>query len=271
MEKKLNSFKVNSPWVLLDIDNVVYAISCEMVLSLNQLPQITPLPIAPVGIRGVIDFRGRSIQLVDTRMILNIGTIPDEVNEFNNIMNQRYNDHINWINTLEKSVKEEIEFTLTTDPHKCAFGKWYDSYHTENTNIMFSSTFAKFDKPHKAIHQIGIKVEKLITEGNRDAAIALINSVKDTELKQMLHLFDELKGAYKESRKEIVVVIGRDEQHCIGLSVDKIEAIEHLFEIDESTVKESITNTEYLTGVGKRKDGSVVFLLNDEYIFSEFH
>lgn len=269
--EKMNSFKKDAPWVLLDINNVVYAISSGTVLSLNQLPQVTPLPVAPREIRGVIDFRGRSIQLVDTRKILNIKTITEEVSEFYNLMEQRYLDHTNWLNSLEKSVKEDVEFTLTTNPHKCAFGKWYDNYNIKNANIMFASTFAKFDKPHKAIHQIGVKAKELIDTGNRDAAIALIDSVKEAELKQMLHLFGDIKEAYKESKKEIVVVIGKDEHYCTGLSVDRIEAIEYLFEIDENLIEESITNTEYLLGVGKRKDGSVVFLLNDEYILNEVH
>lgn len=263
--------KILSPWVLLNINNIIYAISCEYVLSLNQLPEVTPLPTAPPEIRGVINFRGRLIQLIDTRKILNLNSTVNEINGFNNMMDQRYQDHFNWVSTLEKSVLEDSEFTLTTDPHKCAFGKWYDSYNSKNTDIMFLSTFAKFDKPHKAIHQIGITAKELITKGRKKEAIELINSVKETELKQMFHLFDELKEAYKNSRKEIVVVIGKNENNCIGLSVDQITAIEHLYEIDENLIKESITNTEYLAGYGKRKDGSVAFILNEEYIQNKFH
>lgn len=266
----MNNSKATSPWVLLDINNIVYAISCESVLSLNQLPKVTTLPRVPLEVRGVINFRGKMIQLIDTRAILNLKTIANEISEFNNMIDQRLNDHINWINTLEKTVTDNIEFTLQTDPHKCAFGKWYDSYNGKNTNIMFLSTFAKFDEPHKAIHKIAITTKKLIEKGDKNSAIELIKSVKNTELKQMLHLFNEIKEAYKDSLKEIVVVI-RNEDNCIGLSVDRITAIEHLHEIDENLIKESITNTEYLIGIGKRKDGSIAFLLNDEYILSKFH
>lgn len=263
--------KITSPWVLLELNNIIYGISCETVLSLNQLPKVTPLPAVTSEIRGVINFRGRIIQLIDTRTLLNIKTLIADITEFTTMMDQRYQDHINWVSTLEKTVLEDTEFTLTTDPHMCAFGKWYDSYDSKNTNIMFLTTFSKFDKPHKAIHQIAIDSKRLIDKGDKKAAIGLINSVKDTELKQMLSLFDDIKEAYKESRKEIVIVIGESEERCIGLSVDQISAIEHLSEIDENLVKESITNTEYLSGIGKREDGSVVFLLNDEYILSKYH
>lgn len=160
---------------------------------------------------------------------------------------------------------------MTTDPHKCAFGKWYDTYKAENSSVLFNSTFAKFDKPHKVIHQIGIDVQTLIKQNQKQKAIDVINLVKDTELKQMMHLFDDLKSAYKESRREIVVVIGQDERNCLGLSVDQINSIENLSDIDETLIKETVTSTEYLSGTGKRKDGSVAFILNDEYILDAHH
>jgi chemotaxis signal transduction protein len=266
----INDLKINSPWVLAEINKVVYAISCESVLSLNQVPPITSLPTAPKEVRGVINFRTKLIQLVDTRILLGIKSIVEEINDFSNMMDQRYKDHTNWIETLEQSILLDTEFTLTTDPHKCAFGKWYDNYKPENSNIMFLSTFAKFDAPHKAIHKIGITAKDLIDAEKKEEATNLIKSVRDTELKQMLHLFEDIKDAYSESRIETIVVLG-DENNCIGLSVDKITAIEHLFEIDENFIKESITSTEYLSGVAKRKDGMVVLILNDEYILSKYH
>lgn len=264
----MNKEKENSPWVLLDIAGTVYAISCSSVLSLNQLSKVTPLPSSPPEARGVIDFRGRLIQLIDTRTLLNLNTISYEVRAFEEMMDKRREDHLNWLNTLEKCVKEDIEFNLTTNPHQCAFGKWYDSYNKKTQNILFLSVFASFDKPHKAIHQIGIKAKELISNGNKDDAIALIESTKDTELKQMLHLFDEIKIAFKESKREIVVVLGEDEKHCISIAVDDIVAIEHLTEIDEDLIRSTMTDTEYLVGIGKRKDGSSVILLNDDYLFS---
>lgn len=267
----MNSSKITSPWVLLDINNTVYAVSCKSVLSLSQLPEVTPVPKSPLEVRGVIKFRGKVIQLVDTRKILNLTTIPDEIDAFCKMIDQRYQDHLNWIKTLEKTVKDDTEFTLTTDPHKCAFGKWYDSFSSKNTNIMFLSTFKKFDEPHKAIHQIAITAKELIEKGDKQAAIELIESVKNTELKQMLHLFDDIKEAYKESRKETSIVIGENEENCVSLSVDQIVAIEHLNDIDEDLIRESLTKTKYLAGLGKRKNDTVAFLLNDEYIFNKFH
>lgn len=266
----MKASKKNSTWVLVNINKIVYAISCEVVLSLSQLPGITPIPKTPKEVRGVVDFRGKSIQLVDSRIMLGYKSVSEEVEEFIKIMDQRFLDHKNWIETLESSVKNGEAFTLTTDPHKCAFGKWYDSYPVDGENLMFSSAFARFDQPHKEIHQIGIKTQELISAGKKEEAINLIQSTKSTKLVQMFGLFDDLKLAYKESRKEIMIVIG-DEKTRVSFSVDSIVAIEPLSDFDEDLIKNSITNTKYLAGLGKRKDGTVALILDDENIISKFH
>lgn len=265
----MNLKKIESPWVLLNISGVIYAISCESVISLNQLGKITPIPKAPKEVRGMIDFRGSIIQLLDIKKILNLKSTEEEINDFDALMDARLNDHVNWVKALEDSVINNTEFTLATDPHKCAFGKWYDSYNLKSTNIMFISTFSKFDKPHKAIHEIAGKAKKFVDNNNISSALSLIESTKDNELKQMIHLFEDLKMAYKDSKKEIVVVIG-DEKNNISIAVDEIAAIEHISEVDQDLIKNTMTNTEYLAGVGKRKDSSAVFLLNDDYLIEKF-
>lgn len=256
------------PYVLVDIAGIIYAISCESVLSLEQLSKITSLPNAPLEVRGVVKFRGRIIELINARVLLNSKSIDEEVREFSELMDTMLNAHLDWVNTLEDCILNGKEFTLTTDPHKCAFGKWYDNFKTNDSVLSFE--LAKFDKPHKAIHQIGITAVDMLKKGDKDGAVELINSTKDTELQQMIHLFAETKTAYAKSLREILVVLGLDEYNAVSISVDEIVAIEHLFEIDPNLIKETATNTEYLTGIGKRKDGSAVFLLNEGHLLKTY-
>lgn len=79
----------------------------------------------------MIDFRGKTIELLDTRTLLNVKSISEEIREFCDMIDARRQDHINWLNKLESCVHDDVEFTLTTDPHKCAFGKWYDHYESK--------------------------------------------------------------------------------------------------------------------------------------------
>lgn len=263
----MNTIKENLPWVLLNILGNIYAISCKSVISLMQLGQVIPIPNAPYEIRGVIKFRDQVISLVNMRKILNLKSVDEEVQEFCQMMDTMEAAHLNWLNTLEKSVEERTEFTLTTDPHKCAFGIWYDNFTSTDTEMMF--LLKKFDAPHKIIHNIAIKIKELREQNEYEAIDVLIEKTKNAELVQMVKLFASVKESFAESKREISIVLG-DGKNNLCISVDEVVAIEYLTEIDQDLIKDTITNTEYLIGIGKRKNGSTVLLLNDEYIMSTF-
>lgn len=265
----MNKTKEEKPWVLLNIAGIKYGISCEHVLSLNEIGKTTPFPRAPREIKGLVDFRGVSVPLVDIKSILAAKSKETDLREFNTMMDARFQDHMNWLAALEKSVKENAEFKLTTDPHKCAFGRWYDSYDTKNSGIMFSITFSRFNFPHMAIHAIAKEAQAYVANGEHDKAAALIEATREKELRQMMGLFDDIKTAYKEVRREILVTFGKG-RNCVGIAVDEIVSTERLCEFDEKTLACTCGGSKVLYGLGKRKSGEPVFLLNDEYFLETF-
>ncbi len=265
----MEEIKEKLPYILLKISDNIYAISCERVVSTSILKEVTPIPKAPKEVRGVIKFREQVIPFVDLRKIFAFKSVEEEIKEFFDLMEARRQDHIYWVNTLENCVKENTKFTLTTDPHACAFGKWYDSYDSKNTNLMFLITFARFNNPHKNVHEIGVKVNHLMLEGKLEEAQKIIDETKDTDFKQMMHLFEDIKEAFKESKREISVILGEG-QNNVCISADEIVSIEHLIPADEDWVGKSIIESKYVEGIFKRDDGTPVFLINDRLFIKSF-
>ena len=60
----------NLPSILFKISNTAYGISCESVLSIVILNEITEIPKTPEYIRGVTNLRGKIIPLIDMRKFL---------------------------------------------------------------------------------------------------------------------------------------------------------------------------------------------------------
>lgn len=265
----MDAKRTEFPWVLLNIAGTKYALSCEKVQSLHQSGATTIIPAAPEEIKGVVEFRGNSIPLVDVRKVLNLKARAEDIKDFEALMDARRQDHINWLNALESTVEKNSEFTLTTDPHKCAFGKWYDSYKPANSNLMFASAFARFDFPHKRIHAIADACRAFMENKEPQKAMDLIQHTRDKDLKQMLHSFETIKTAYRESARDIVVVFG-DTNRKLAMAVDQIVSTERLDDFDETTIKSAFSDTEVLLGTGKRKGGEAVFLLDDEYFLRRF-
>lgn len=62
----------DSPWVLINLRDQVFAIQSKSVQGMLALPATLQLPGAPPYIRGLIDVRGRSLALVDLGLRLEL-------------------------------------------------------------------------------------------------------------------------------------------------------------------------------------------------------
>lgn len=60
------------PWVLFSIDDVIYAIFSTHVLSIEILNATTPLVNSPHYTRGITNFRGDMISLIDLRALFGL-------------------------------------------------------------------------------------------------------------------------------------------------------------------------------------------------------
>ena len=254
---------VKFPWALFKIAGSIYGISCEKVLSIIILNDVTSLPNAPDYIRGVINPRGKIIPLIDLRKKLDLKSVPEEIIEFEKMLAQRKQDHIHWLDELENSVKEHREFKLTTNPHACAFGKWFDSFQT--TNIVLNSLLRKVDRIHQYIHSIAIQIKTHQERNEYSEAAQILAATRDTELKLLINLFSAMVEAYRESRREIGLIL-ENKQIALGIITDEIVAVEKL-KAEELYVAETMESDQYIY-IGKRKDNSPVIILDVDHFFN---
>lgn len=258
------------PWVIFMLDGGHYAVSAKMVKSLVKLEGVNAMPNQPPFIRGIMNLRGAVIPMLDLRARLNLKSMADEVQAFWSMMDQRRADHERWLGELRKSTEESRAFTLTTNPHQCAFGKWYDAYKPKDP--MLAQLLRTFDEPHKRIHAIAHQVEECKSAGRTEEALEIIQRCWDNELKMMGGLFQEVKLAYQASQREIALIL--DGERPSGLIVDDVIAVEQLREEAFASTLDLMPNQsddQVALAVGKRRhDSSLVLILQEpERLFSE--
>ncbi|MCL2081217.1 MAG: chemotaxis protein CheW [Oscillospiraceae bacterium] len=71
-EEELAPVSGDFPWVLFSVGDVVYAIFSKHVLSIEILNATTPLVDSPIYARGITNFRGDMISLIDLRMLFGL-------------------------------------------------------------------------------------------------------------------------------------------------------------------------------------------------------
>jgi len=242
-------------FVIIIVDDIHYAIPVNMVSEILILPKVTSLPNSASFMKGIINLRGKVIPVSDTRRKFGLKTFDELDNEFYEMMMIRKKDHIAWIDELVSSIEENRFFKLATDPHQCAFGKWYDSYKPKG--IALTSYLSKFDIPHKTIHHIAEKAFKLKESQGIDAAKALINNVKSKELELLKHLFDNIKSALLESRREIVVIINLND-NLFGFTADSSYTVMNI-PIEKIKIEKHINN-QFVSGVYSEEEDLIMVL-----------
>jgi chemotaxis signal transduction protein len=232
-----------------------------------MMPEIVAVPNMPNYVRGVINLRGHVFPLIDLRMRCGMESLATHLEQLCALLEQREQDHKNWLTELEKSVTERRNFTLATDPHKCAFGKWYDSFHTDD--LLLAAMLKKFDAPHKAIHSIAHHVENRKQAGDFDGARTLIENARKRDLFDLVNLFGTARTHIRSSTREIAIAIETD-RSTYALAVDAVESAEALdmTATDEFEANSIVKTADLVSGIAKRKkDQKIVMLLDIGEIF----
>lgn len=196
--------------------------------------------------------------MIDLRKRLGLRSLAEENQNLADILVKRKEDHLNWLKELTASVVENREFKLARDPHKCAFGIWYDSFATNN--VYLKILLNKFDEPHKRIHAIADKVDELRRLGRHEDALRMIRLTSETDLTKMVHLFDQTIKQIKEVT-EIVIVLERNDCNY-GLLVDSVDEVtDILSETIESPPKiERGASNWYISGLAKSSENVKILL-----------
>lgn len=255
------------PWVVFMLHQSQMAISAEHVQSMVVVSEPSKVPNTPKYIRGVSNLRGTIVPLIDLRVRLGMPSFLTEVEAFCSLMDQREQDHRRWLQELEASVREKRNFTLATDPHQCAFGKWYDSY--QPASYTLASLLKQFEAPHRVIHGIAEKVSVLEKKGDAAGAYKLIQECHNKELAQMITLFAQAKQYYRTQNREVALVL-EHQGKLVAMAVDSIESVEHFEEGSMAEAPSTFAGAEetrFVTLTGRRRhNSSTVLILDAEQI-----
>lgn len=185
--------------------------------------KIRPAPAAKGRSKMLFDFESKPTVLYRFCEIINETSKVDESLELIKLLASRKQDHIDWMQSLEQSIETGQPFTKATDPHKCAFGLWYDKYSPDDPEL--KEIMKAFDRPHKHIHALAEKlIDKATTKAGKTHAKQQLALEKSTTLKSLLTLFDRAERRLEDMIKPVVIVVGFEGEN-FGLEVEHISDI----------------------------------------------
>lgn len=259
-------------WLTIKLQTQLYAIESPYVESISLLDEeISVLPESTVVKPGIIHSRGRVIPIINLRAALGLNTLEEEQAAFEEMLDQRKNDHIHWVQEMERCLVEEDTFHLATDAHKCPFGKWYDTYETDNQTIAFH--LRKIDEPHKKLHHtahLAFECPRECDDCEREKCLReQLKEDAHTYMKIVVDLLDQAKIIFRENYRTMCVIVKNKDNSLLGLLVDEVLAVETITLKD---LPESCTNTsgtQVISHIGEKEDSdSTILVLDMEGIFN---
>jgi purine-binding chemotaxis protein CheW len=259
--------KQDTPWVLVRLGSQLFGIDAMHVQEMVSTPSVQRVPQTPSHVRGVVNLRGQVLSLVDLRRRVGMRSRSDELAELTAMLHEREQDHVRWIVELEASVRERRRFSLTTDPHACAFGRWYDAFKTDN--LMLETVLRRFAEPHAALHADGQQVVERAARGDWDRCGQIVERAKLGVVASLRQLFADARAALVDSNREIAVIV-RSEALRFAVAVDGIESVERIDEAHITDAGEVLHgfDQELVTAVARRtRDNALLMLVTPRALF----
>lgn len=267
------------PWLVFKLHNLTYTINSRIVTSILQLTEnITPVASAPDIYRGVYNFRGNALPILDMRKVFGMSSSKEECDVFNKMILDRKQDHINYVNELERSIDSKQPFTLTLDPHSCKLGVWLDGLQTKNDNSV--STIKKhlsmndLLKFHSNIHLLARDITEHKADCDNCSRTECIKVTKLNEVKKnrdkVLSMLDDVIKEYTSAFREMIVVVS-DENVSLGLIVDEVVAVDKLEILSDADRFPNFQKTRYFTGIAENpKIEGEILLVNEQFLLGMF-
>ncbi len=265
--------KIELPWIVFKVSKNTYAVNSEDVLSIIKMTdEIIEIPDIQEYIRGVMNLRGSIIPLIDLKILFKEDSLDKIIDDYSNMIVTRKQDHINWVKELDRCIEHNEEFKLATDPHNCAFGKWYYSYKPENNTIGFH--IKKIEEPHRLLHEAAAAYNNC----NKDHANCqreeclkdILERVKEDYMPEIISILDDSISVLKNNLKEMIIVLEHNNFKA-GIVVDSVLSIESISSaFEQGQMNKEYYNTRFISGVGKTdKTGTTVLMVNVDNILSK--
>ncbi|OUR70904.1 hypothetical protein A9Q78_11190 [Methylophaga sp. 41_12_T18] len=191
------------------VEDMMFGLDVENVLMLGQdVNEIQRLPIEEQGFCGVTKFQGAVVPVMDFAHRIGIASGLDVKSKLIELLTVRENDHIEWFNALEASLKNDVAFTKETNAKECEFGKWYSSFETRDETL--TELLAAFEEPHNALHDLAEQLLSLRDNGKSDEAMERLRHERTTTLRRLRALFSRAREQVKSGMRQVLLFVTLD-------------------------------------------------------------
>ena len=171
---------------------------------------------------GVITFQNNTVQLFDFNKLLGSENHQQMIKAMVVTLDDMEQQHKDWLDELENSLKTNTQFTKALDSNKCEFGQWCNSFKTDNEEL--TEVLQRFDAPHKKLHGLAKSLLEL-NQTDHDKAMEILSQERLSTLAELIHIFQLTKERALSSVRPIIIFVEHNEGKVTALRLDNINDI----------------------------------------------
>ncbi len=203
----------------------LFGVDVAHLLSVTQeLNGLHRTPLQTPGLLGVVEYRGTPMAVYNFARLLGIPSGEDEKKELIETLHAREQDHIDWMEALARSLREDVPFTKARDPSQCAFGRWYAQFTTRDENL--AEILERLDEPHKRIHALADELLTLKEQGRTEEALERLELERVTTLRTLRQNLDHARQQIRANIRPVVLNLTLDgHTPLVGIQVDEVNNV----------------------------------------------
>jgi len=207
------------------IGDELFAIDIDNILSVTQdMDNLLQPPVKSRGLMGVINYMDEPVAVYNFAEMLNIASTRHIKVGLVELLNASEQDHIDWLDALEQSLKDDVPFEKEHDAKLCGFSKWYTKFKARDEAL--TDIIANFATPHEDIHALADELLSLKSDGKVEEALALLANARENQLGQLKKYFSQARSQIEESLHTVVINITNDgAKPLVALKIDEIHEV----------------------------------------------
>lgn len=191
--------------VTFEVADTLYACPVSQVRYIEQDNRKTTKVDTSQGTNEVTTYQGKPVPIYDFCSILGAKAEYQENRLLIIELKAREKDHVNWIGSLEVSIRNGSEFTKPRDPSECAFGKWYAQF--EAKDVILADILSDMEEPHRKIHALANHLLDIRDKGDVDQALKELELEKKRTLAKLIDLFAMARNRVESVTKPILLFV----------------------------------------------------------------
>lgn len=210
--------------ITFDSDGTRYCVPIEQVRYIQKDSVTTTRIDTDKGAYHVVRYEGQPVPVLDFADWVGAKAVYRHNKELIEILEHREQDHVDWINALEVSLRTNTPFTKARDPHQCAFGKWYDTFKTDDD--MLADLMRDFDEPHRRIHGLADHLFEVKESDGTEAALKILQVERQFTLARLQELFADARDRLRSITRPVLVFLVKKDGHLVALRLNSLSDIE---------------------------------------------